>query len=233
MSEKGFFRLTAVFALAWPIITLTAWIGLWISFDYPDIFREPAGFILSQYNASANWVTFMWFLLALSMILLIPLAVMFHKVFKRSDTPYVSIGTTFGVIAGLVNFMGILRWISVVDGMSAKFVDPSTSESTKEIISVVFDSFHQYQGITLGETFGSISLGVWLFIIGIAMLGSYTYKNWLAWLNIIAGLGLFSGILLLLGVGSVVSISSIASFIGLFGIFITGIYIFKYKATTY
>ena len=46
----------------------------------------------------------------LTAVLFVPLAVLVHKVLARQDTPYMAVATAFEVIAGVVQFLGLVRW---------------------------------------------------------------------------------------------------------------------------
>ena len=45
----------------------------------------------------------------LTAVLFVPLAVLVHKVMARQDTPYIAVATAFGVVAGVVQFLGLVR----------------------------------------------------------------------------------------------------------------------------
>jgi hypothetical protein len=45
----------------------------------------------------------------------------------------------------------------------------------------VFDSFHRYLGVAVGECLGYLLTGVWTLLVAIAMLQSSSFGDWLAW----------------------------------------------------
>lgn len=57
----------------------------------------------------------------------------------------------------------------------------------------MFQSFHRFLGIGVGEHLGYLFTGVWTVLIGIAMLSGAAYSNWLGWVGVIVGGGLAVG----------------------------------------
>ena len=53
---------------------------------------------------------------------------------------------------------------------------------------MVFDSFHRYLGVGIGECLGYLLTGTWSVLIGVAMLQSSAFEAWLGWPGIIIGL---------------------------------------------
>jgi hypothetical protein len=58
---------------------------------------------------------------------------------------------------------------------------------------VIFESFHRYLGVAIGECLGYLFTGAWTVLIGVAMLRSSAFEPWLAWPGIAIGLFLLAG----------------------------------------
>jgi Domain of unknown function (DUF4386) len=58
---------------------------------------------------------------------------------------------------------------------------------------VVFESFHTYLGVAIGECLGYLFTGAWTLLVGVAMLQSSAFDAWLAWPGIAIGLLLIAG----------------------------------------
>jgi hypothetical protein len=58
---------------------------------------------------------------------------------------------------------------------------------------VVFESFHIYLGVAIGECLGYLFTGAWTVLVGVAMLQSSAFDAWLAWPGIAIGLSLVVG----------------------------------------
>lgn len=55
--------------------------------------------------------------------MLIPMSTIFYKIFNRDDTPYLIIGTSFGIAAGIFYVLGLMRWVFLADDLSKKYID--------------------------------------------------------------------------------------------------------------
>jgi hypothetical protein len=67
------------------------------------------------------------------------------------------------------------------------------------LTKAVFDSFHRYLGVGIGECLGYLLTGTWSVLIGVAMLHSSAFEAWLGWPGIIIGLSLVVGSLEFVG----------------------------------
>ena len=120
---------------------------LTITFDYPNILREDPGFILTKFHEGGSSLIFTWFLFAL---LGIPLIIAYILIGQRLENKlsFVRWATTFGVISGIVQIIGLLRWTFVVPVLANNFV-VNVSEASKESSKTAFQVIHQYGGVLL------------------------------------------------------------------------------------
>jgi hypothetical protein len=51
----------------------------------------------------------------------------------------------------------------------------------------VFDAFHRYLGVAVGEYLGYLLTGAWTLLVASAMLESSSFDDWLAWPGIAVG----------------------------------------------
>src|SRR6188474_3739240 len=103
---------------------------LTIIFDYPDILRQDPGFILTKFHEGGASLIFVWFLFA---ILGIPLIIAYILIGQKLESriSFVRWATTLGVISGIVQIIGLLRWTFVVPVLANNFVS-AVGEATKE-----------------------------------------------------------------------------------------------------
>jgi hypothetical protein len=85
-------------------------------FDYPDILRRPTPEILDRFRAGGPRLILLWWTFMLSGVLLIVAAVLLGQVLGLGSV--VLVATTFGVLAGLVQMLGLLRWVYVVPALA-------------------------------------------------------------------------------------------------------------------
>jgi hypothetical protein len=135
----------------------------------------------------------------LTAVLLAPLAVLVGQVLARDDLAVVPAATVVGVLAAVVQFLGLARWAFLVPALSRAHADLASSQTTRDATTVVFESFHRYLGIGIGECLGYLITGTWTMLVGAAMLQSSTFSAWFAWPGIIIGLLLIVGSLEFVG----------------------------------
>src|SRR4026207_481786 len=122
---------------------------LTIIFDYPDILRMDPGFILTKFDEGGSSLILTWFLFAL---LGIPLIIAYILIGQKLENKlsFVRWATTLGVISGIVQIIGLLRWTFVVPVLANNFVT-AVSEASKESNKMIFQTIHQFGGVLLGE----------------------------------------------------------------------------------
>jgi hypothetical protein len=167
-------------------------------FGYPNILRSPTEEVLSRFKAGGVSLKLLWYGFMLTAVLLAPLAVMLGQVLGR-DLAIVPTATVVGVLAAVVQFFGLARWPFLVPILARKYDDPAASEATREATVIVFESFHTYLGVAIGECLGYLFTGAWTVLVAIAMIQSSAFPAWLAWPGIAIGLALLLGSLEFVG----------------------------------
>ena len=164
------------------------------NFEYPDILRKPTDYILSRFNAGGNQLLVTWYGFALTGLLFVPMAILMNQVFAGDSLPYMALATTIGVLAGLVQFMGLIRWTFLVPYLAKTYFEADSSQATKDSIAVVFQAFHRYAGMALGEHLGYLCTSIWTAFIALAITQSTQFSAWLGWLGFIPAIGIFIGL---------------------------------------
>jgi hypothetical protein len=138
----------------------------------------------------------MWYGFMLTAVLFVPLAVLVHKVLARENTPYMTVATAFGVIAGVVQFLGLVRWPFLVPYLADTYLAPASSGVTREAVAVVFQAFNQYAGVAVGENLGYLFTGLWTVLVALAMFGSpLPLRRWLGLLGMVSAASVLVGTL--------------------------------------
>jgi hypothetical protein len=189
-------RLTGILLILTPVAFNIFFTLLSVTFEYPDILREPTRYVLRSFDAGGSELVMIWYGFMLTAVLFVPLAVMVHKVLAREDTPYMAVATTFGVVAGVVQFLGLVRWPFLVPFLAATYLDPASSGATRESVAVVFEAFNRYAGVGVGENLGYLFTGLWTVLVALAMFGSpLSFRRWLALLGMVSAAGVLVGTL--------------------------------------
>lgn len=162
-------------------------------FDYPDILRRPTADILTRFQAGGVGLKLVWYGFMLTAVLFAPLAVLLGQVLAGDDIAVLPTAVVVGVLAAVVQFLGLARWPFLVPALARTYTDPASTPATREATKVVFESFHRYFGVGVGECLGYLLTGAWSVLIGVAMLRSSLFAAWLGWPGIIIGLLLVVG----------------------------------------
>jgi hypothetical protein len=101
--------------------------------------RQDAGIILTRFHEGGASLIFVWFLFA---ILGLPLILAYVSIGQKLENKFYFVrwATTLGVISGIVQIIGLLRWTFVVPVLANNFVT-AVGESTKESIKLRFRQF--------------------------------------------------------------------------------------------
>jgi hypothetical protein len=163
---------------------------LTIIFEYPDILRQDTGVILTKFHNGGSTLILTWWAFA---ILGLPLLVAYSKLGKlyEDKLPFVRWVTTIGIISGIAQIIGLLRWVFVVPVLASSYVnatDPATAAAAK----IAFQTVHQFGGVLLGEHIGQLFTIIWTVMITYAF---YKLKLMPRWVTVL-GYGA-SGIYLL------------------------------------
>jgi hypothetical protein len=181
----------AILLIVAPLWFNTAFALLSKRFDYPDILRRPAGEILERFRAGGSSLILLWWAFMLSGLLLIAAVVLLGQVVGSSDI--VPVATAIGVLAGLVQMLGLLRWVYAVPPLARAYTDPSASAEQRVVSASIFRVLHQYLGVGVGEHLGYLFTGLWTLLIGIGTTQASAIPEWLGWPGIAIGAGLMIG----------------------------------------
>ena len=192
-------RAAGAFLVGLPIAFNLFFLLLGRRFDYPEILRSPVGTILSRFQAGGLRLKLIWYAFMLTAVLFAPLAVLLGQVLARDGLQVVPVATTVGVLAAIVQFLGLARWPFLVPTLARTHEDPNSTPAAREATAVVFASFHQYLGVAVGECLGYLFTGTWTLLVAIAMLESSSFDGWLAWPGIAVGALLVVGSLEFVG----------------------------------
>jgi hypothetical protein len=184
---------------------------LGIIFDYPNILRQPTGQVLTLFKQGGSTLIATWYAFAIAPVVMILAAKLLQRVLNDEYKNLAPVAGTFGVLAGVFQVLGLIRWVFVVPALANAYTDPISSEASKASAIAVFQGFHQYAGVALGEHLGQLFTALWVAMISAAMLNSRVFKRWQGFVGI--------AIAALMFVGLVEGFATVASFDpGIFGV---------------
>lgn len=157
---------------------------LTIIFEYPDILRQDAGIVLTKFHEGGSKLIFTWFAFAM---LGLPLLIAYIKMGElfQNKTGYIKWATTFGIISGIVQIIGLLRWVFVVPVIASNYVN-ATDPIIKEIAKASFQTVHQFGGVLLGEHIGQLFTIVWTLMMSFAFIKLKLFPKWISYLGMFA-----------------------------------------------
>ena len=164
------------------------------AFEYPDILRKPTDTILRRFRQGGGSLRRMWYAFTFSAVLFTPVPVLVQQLFQPNVPWYLPVGTTLGVLAGAVQFLGLIRWPFLVPTLAEMYTRPKASQATREAVEVVFQAFHRYVGVAIGEHLGYIFTSLWTILLCIAILQTGLVSPLFGWLGILPALGVLAGV---------------------------------------
>ena len=187
-------KLTGLLLILLPVAFNVVFFLLQRNFEYPDILRKPTDYILRRFNEGGTQLIATWYAFAFTGVLFIPVAVLVHQTFASEGTPYMPLATTIGVLAGLVQFFGLIRWTFLVPYLAKTYFEPDAAQATRDSIAVVFQAFHRYAGVAIGEHLGYLLTSIWTALIALAVTQSSLFSPWLGWIGFLPAIGIFIGL---------------------------------------
>lgn len=163
---------TGVLLIALPVAYNVLFTLLARSFDYPDILRRPSGEVLERFAAGGSRLILTWWAFAMSAVLLAPTAVLVSASFAGADPTFLSVATAIGLLAALVQLLGLIRWSLAVPYLARTMTDPATGAARKEAVDVTFQTLNRYLGVAVGEHLGYMFTGLWTGLVGAAAVQS-------------------------------------------------------------
>jgi uncharacterized protein DUF4386 len=184
-------RAAGVLLIVAPLWFNTTFALLGKRFDYPDILRRPTTEILHRFRAGGSSLILLWWMFMLSGLLLIPAVVLLGQALGFKGI--VPLAVSVGILAGLVQMLGLLRWVYLVPSLARMNADPAIESGQREATLAVFRAMHQYLGVGVGEHLGYLFTGIWSVLTGVAIVGTELIPAWMGWIGIAVGAGLIVG----------------------------------------
>ena len=129
MNHKHLRQFTGLLFITGAIFVNIPYTLLIMNFNYPDILRQPAGVVLTQFQAGGAGLIFTWLAFAWAGLPLFVGMLLYPRVSGGSRSTLVKAATITGIIAFLVQVIGLLRWVFVVPVLAQMYVNPAASVS--------------------------------------------------------------------------------------------------------
>jgi hypothetical protein len=159
-------------------------------FDYPDILRRPTSEVLDRFRQGGTRLVLIWWAFSLAAVCFAPLVVLVSAAIRDADATLLAVATTVGVLAAIVQFLGLIRWPFLVPYLAREAELAAPGSARHEAVDVVFQSFNRYLGVAVGEHLGYAFTGAWSVLIGTALTQTDAVPSWLGVPGIVIGAGL-------------------------------------------
>jgi Domain of unknown function (DUF4386) len=170
---------TGLLLIGLPITFNVAFGMLAARFDYPDVLRRPTAEVLARFRAGGSSLVLLWWAFALTALALAPVVVLLSSALAGADPTLLDVATTTGVLAALVQTLGLMRWPFLVPYLARVADEPGAD--------VVFQAFNRYLGVAVGEHLGYLLTGAWTTLAGVALTQSAVMPGWIGVLGIVIG----------------------------------------------
>jgi hypothetical protein len=188
MTNSRLRQFTGILFIAGAVFINVPYTLLIMNFNYPDILREPAGDILTQFHAGGTSLIFTWLAFAWIGIPIIVGILIYPRAVGVKNAALLDIATVTGVTAGLVQMIGLLRWVFVVPVLANIYIDPAASEAAQEAAVIAFQTIHQYGGVIFGEHLGQLFSITWTLTLCAAAWQLRLFPRWLAGFGVVSAL---------------------------------------------
>jgi hypothetical protein len=166
----------AAFAVAATVLSMT--------FDWPDILREPADVVLPAFAAGGSGLVWTWFAVAWTYaILAVPILLLPAALNRRAD-PALRVATYLGATSVVLALIGFLRWVFVVPPLADSYV--AGDATTRTAVAAAWMAQHQYGGALLGEHLGQLLVIAWSVTVSILIVRTGVLPRWAGWLGLLA-----------------------------------------------
>lgn len=189
-----------------PIVFTAGFTGLQMTFDYPDILRQPAGDVLARFAHAGPDLGLYWYAMMAAALGLIPAAIATGLHVWKRDPLLAGLSIAAGVLAGLVQALGLIRWVILVPHLAASHVAPGATETDLAVNVAIFDAANLYLGVAVGEHLGYFFTGAWTLLIAALLFGT---RRILAIAGAVLSLAVIAGMLEPFGVTWAADVNSI------------------------
>ncbi len=154
-------RLLAISMSVFSGLMLSAYSGLVSYFQFPEVLRFPATELMELFVVNQSKIVSFYYLFVLSQIAFIGVVLTMHHYLSQEASVYLTLSTGFGILAGLCQAVGFARWSFLVPYLAGIVQDPASTDTMRETALIVFQSFHNFAGIAVGENIFFVLEGLW------------------------------------------------------------------------
>src|SRR6187551_600098 len=176
-------RTTGVLFIVGAISFATAASVLSATFNWPDILREPADVVLTEFAAAGPSLVWIWFSTAWTYAILAVPILLLPAALGRRDDAALRVATFAGAISVVLALIGFLRWVFVVPPLAQMYQQGDAAN--RAALAAAWLAQHQFGGALLGEHLGQLLAIGWSVTLSIIVLRSRVLPRWLRVLGLL------------------------------------------------
>ena len=147
------------------------------TFDWPDILRQPADVVLTEFAAGGPSLVWTWFATAWTYAILVVPILLLPTALGRRDDAALWVASFAGAISVVLALIGFLRWVFVVPPLARLYQEGDAAN--RSAVAAAWLAQHQLGGALLGEHLGQL-LGLgWSVTLSIIVLRTRVLPRWL------------------------------------------------------
>jgi hypothetical protein len=183
-NRAGTRRITGVLFIVGTVAFGVAATVLSMTFDWPDILRQPADVVLPEFAAGGTSLVWTWFAVAWTYaVLAVPILLLPAALNRRAD-PALRVATCLGATSVVLSLIGFLRWVFVVPPLADSYV--AGDATTRTAVAAAWLAQHQYGGALLGEHLGQLLVIAWSITVSVLIARTGVLPRWAGWLGLAA-----------------------------------------------
>jgi hypothetical protein len=153
-----------------------------MTFDWPDVLREPPSVVLPAFTAGGPALIWTWFATAWTYGLLAVPVLLLPAALDLRNHPAIRAATYAGTASVLLSLIGFLRWVFVVPQLAGSYT--AGDAQTRAGIEAAYTAQHQFGGALLGEHLGQLLVVAWSIALSLVILRTRVLPRWLGFAGI-------------------------------------------------
>lgn len=173
-----------IIALLGGVVIIVGVTGLKLVFGYPEIIRAEPGIILQKLYSTINIVPYLYYVgVGGAGICMVLFSVLFAYLLKDSgEEVWSSLGKVCGIIAGILLYVGIIRYSILFPKLSIMRQSGLYDNAT---IDLIFKAMNTYIGDSLAEHVQFTFSGFMFLFFGISILKTNIIPKWIGLLALV------------------------------------------------
>jgi hypothetical protein len=183
-------RITAVLLIIHILLLYGCYMVLQSVFDFPDILRKSTDEIFYLFHKNRAAIIPAYYGFTLTGVTFILISLFSYRALKKTDRDILFVAAVLGTICGLLQSMGFVRWAFLIPVLDNHLHNSALTQSGKESIELILDSFHTFSGVSLGENLGFIFQGLWTILFSLALMKHHAFNKWFGRVGMVCGAGI-------------------------------------------